>query len=136
MAAGPDDLAPPTDGHTNLQLDLVEPDGRPAPSFSTPPQATDDAPRIDLRTAIDDVRDERFHDVPDTVDIRTPLPSTVAGPSPTNPKPPPPDTTGPADAAPDGAGHGGDRTSRGDDRTSHGGTGRRAHSQLLRHSRT
>jgi len=64
----------------SVRLDLVEPDGSPAPAFPRVAQAlagelVDD--HIDLDTAIEEVRAERFQDVPDTLDIRTPLPSTM-----------------------------------------------------------
>lgn len=77
---GDDDITlPAADGveARTLRLDLVEPDGSPAPSFQLPDpdDPADTTSRIDLRTAIDEVQADRFRD--DTVDIRTPLPSTL-----------------------------------------------------------
>lgn len=59
-----------------LHLDLIEPDGSPAAGVLTGGSAHRETDRIDLSTAIDRARAERFQDVPDTLDIRTPLPST------------------------------------------------------------
>ena len=63
-------------GTRAVHLDLIEPDGSASAGIviGEPPHAVD---RIDLSTAIDEVRAERFRDVPDTLDIRTPLPSSL-----------------------------------------------------------